>query len=216
MCTRTEAVRTVWRSGYHAQRMGRDRTTALDLQNAPSADLLVRAKAGDQAALNILFSRYLQPLKRWASGRIPRWARDISDTTDVVQDALLQTFKRIELFAPEHDFALQAYLRRAVLNRIADEFRRRRRRPAAAPLDPEQPTELPSPVEIAIARERTQRYEAALLRLRPEDRELIVSRLELEMTYEEIAEATGRPTPNAARSAVVRAMVRLGAQLGHE
>jgi RNA polymerase sigma-70 factor (ECF subfamily) len=184
-----------------------------DLKDAPSAALLVRAKAGDRAALEVLCARYLVPLRRWASGRIPQWARDISDTTDVVQDALLQTFKRIELFEPEHDFALQAYLRRAVLNRIADEYRRRRRRPPAEALDPEMPADAPSPADLAMVRERTQRYEAALLRLRQDDRDLIVSRLELGLTYEEIAASSDKPTANAARSAVVRALVRLTEEL---
>ena len=52
--------------------------------------------------------------------------------------------------------------------------------------------------------------------LRPEERDLIVGRLELELSYEELAQAVGRPTANAARSAVVRAMIRLAEEMGHE
>ena len=55
--------------------------------------LLAQARAGDRTALDTLFARYLPPLRRWATGRLPRWARDVSDTQDLVQDTLLQTFK---------------------------------------------------------------------------------------------------------------------------
>jgi RNA polymerase sigma-70 factor, ECF subfamily len=58
-------------------------------------ELLNRARNGDQPALDQLFARHLRPLQRWASGRLPKWARDLADTDDLVQDTLLQTFKRI-------------------------------------------------------------------------------------------------------------------------
>src|SRR5688572_3175351 len=72
--------------------------------------LLQRAKAGDHEALEILFARHLPALRRWASGRLPRWARDVADTQDLVQDTALQVFKRIETFEPRGDGALHAYL----------------------------------------------------------------------------------------------------------
>src|SRR5690349_24000283 len=37
---------------------------------------LFRSKAGDSDALNHLFARYLPSLRRWASGRLPRWTRE--------------------------------------------------------------------------------------------------------------------------------------------
>jgi RNA polymerase sigma-70 factor (ECF subfamily) len=53
--------------------------------------LIDLAKAGDQAALDRLFDRHLKPLRRWARGRLPGWARDLADTDDLVQETLLQT-----------------------------------------------------------------------------------------------------------------------------
>ena len=61
-------------------------------------ELLDRARNGDRAALDQLFARHAGPLRRWANGRLPTRARDLIDTDDVVQDALLQTFKRIGEF----------------------------------------------------------------------------------------------------------------------
>jgi RNA polymerase sigma-70 factor (ECF subfamily) len=57
--------------------------------------LLVRARSGDHAALDRLFLRHLRPLQRWASGRLPGWARGLADTDDLVQDTLLHTLKRV-------------------------------------------------------------------------------------------------------------------------
>src|SRR5262245_12898579 len=87
-------------------------------------DLIDRAKAGDQRAIERLFDRHLKPLQRWAKGRLPQWARDLADTEDLVQDVLLQTFKRIDNFEVRRVGALQAYLRQAVVNRVRDELRR--------------------------------------------------------------------------------------------
>ena len=74
----------------------------------------------------------------------------------------------------------------------------------------------PTPLEATVSRENLERYEAALSRLRPEDREAIVMRVELGLSHEEIARALGKPSPDAARMAVSRALVRLAEDLGHE
>ena len=71
-----------------------------------------------------LLARHVVPLQRWASGRLPAWARAVTDTDDLVQDTLLQTFKHISDLEPRAAGALQAYLRQAVMNRIRDEIRR--------------------------------------------------------------------------------------------
>src|SRR5512138_714268 len=99
--------------------------------------LLARARDGDTRALDTLFARYLPPLRRWASGRLPRWARDISDTHDLVQETLLHTFRTVRGFEPRHEGALQAYLRRAVMNRIRDEIRKREARGERVPVQSE-------------------------------------------------------------------------------
>jgi RNA polymerase sigma-70 factor (ECF subfamily) len=180
--------------------------------------LLDRARLGDQEALEQLFSRYLKPLQRWAKGRLPGWARDLADTDDLVQDTLVQTFKKIDGFEPRRVGALQAYLRQAVLNRIRDELRRKRRRPEMTELDGLEVDRAASPVEEAIGREAVDRYEHALTRLRPEEREAIIARIELGYSYEELAEALGKPSPDAARKAAERALVRLAEEMkrGHE
>jgi RNA polymerase sigma factor (sigma-70 family) len=178
-----------------------------------SLTLLERAREGDRAALETLIARYLPRLQRWASGRLPRWARDMADTHDLVQETLFQTFRKIERFEPRGEGALQAYLRQAILNRIREELRRAKRRPARSELDSQVQDEGRSPLEEAIGQEAVEHYERALATLRREDREAVVARIELGYTNEEVAELLGKPTANAARMAVARAIVRLAKEM---
>jgi RNA polymerase sigma-70 factor (ECF subfamily) len=187
---------------------------ARDLDAHSSVELLALAKDGHPDAIGVLFARYLAPLKRWTHGRLPRWVRDVADTDDVVQDTLLQTFKRIELFEPERSGALEAYLRQAVMNRIRDEFRRSARRKPTTVLETDAPAGNPSPLDEAVGAELMADYERALEQLTAEDRDVIVGRIEMDLTYEELAERLGRPSANAARMAVVRALARLAQSMG--
>jgi RNA polymerase sigma-70 factor (ECF subfamily) len=176
-------------------------------------DLLVRARSGDREALERLLVRYRPVLRRWAKGRLPVWARDLAETDDLVQDTLVQTVGKIGAFEPRHDGALLAYLRKALQNRLRDEIRRRGRMPERASLDTQAPDDTASPLERAVGVQNLELYEAALARLRPEDRELIVLRLEMRLSYEELAKAARKPSANAARMAVLRALVRLGEEI---
>ncbi len=176
-------------------------------------DLIERVRGGDTEALERLLARHIGPLRRWLSGRLPRWARDLADTDDLVQDSLLRTFQKIEDFDVRGAGALQAYLRQAVLNRVRDELRRKARAPErvdAQALDLEAEG---SPLEDAIGREAFERYEAALSRLKPEEREAIIGRVEMDYSYAELAEALGKPSAEAARKAAQRALLRLAEEM---
>jgi RNA polymerase sigma factor (sigma-70 family) len=175
--------------------------------------LLARARAGDADALNDLFSRHVPLLSRWARGRLPGWARDVADTHDLVQETVFQTFKNMQGFEPRGKGALRAYLRQALLNRVRNEIRRVSRRPTIEALDEQAPSHESSPLQSAIRQQQHERYEAALSRLNDAERELIVARLELGLTYEEMAVALGKPSWNAARMAVARALIRLASEL---
>jgi RNA polymerase sigma factor (sigma-70 family) len=190
-----------------------DPSAPLDASHPPSRettlDLVDRVRAGDQDALAILMDRFLPRLRRWASGRMPIALRDLADTSDFVQDVLLQSFQKVARLEANREGGLQAYLRQAVLNRIRDEFRRSRRRPETVEFDTAHPDEGPSPLEAAIGRQDLERYERVLAGLRPIDREAVIARLELGFTYEEVAKLIGKPTANAARMAVERALTRV-------
>jgi len=171
--------------------------------------LIEQIRAGDKSALDRLLRRFLPLLTRWASGRLPRAARDLSDTEDLVQETIISALRHIDHIEIRGEGALQAYLRRAVLNRIRDELRRHGRRGLAETLDENLRAKEDSPLEIAIGNEALERYEAALSRLSAGDREAVIARIELGQTYAEIASALGKPSTEAARMAVNRALARL-------
>ena len=177
-----------------------------------SVELLARARSGDTIALNDLCARYLPRLQKWAHGRLPPWARGALDTHDLVQDVLAQVIPRLGSFEPRHDGAFQAFLRTALSNRIRDEIRRAQRRPTGV-LASDRPADGPSPIEEAIGSEALARYEAALQRLKPADREAIIARIELGLPYPEVAQALGKPSVAAAHVAVSRALVKLAKEM---
>ena len=172
-------------------------------------ELLERVKGGDQAALDDLVERSVPPLKRWARGRLPQHARSLQETQDLVQNAVMRAIPRLKTFQALHPGALQAFLRQAVANEIIDEIRKVKRRPEPVAIADELPSREPSPLEQAIGREGFERYETALARLKPSDREAIIARMELQQSYEEVALALAKPNANAARAAVKRAIERL-------
>jgi RNA polymerase sigma-70 factor (ECF subfamily) len=176
--------------------------------------LIRRAQAGDTSALDTLYARYLPRMQRWAHGRLPPWCRGLVETQDLVQDTLIQVSQRIGAFEPRHEGAFQGYVRQALLNRIRDEIRRARGK-IIDTLESAHPDPQPSPLQEAIGAELLERYEAALVRLKPEDREAIVARVEMGMTWSEIAEAFDKNSDAAARMAVTRALVRLAREMSH-
>src|SRR5688500_18838650 len=159
-----------------------------------SGELLRRARAGDSRALSTLLRRQGMALTRWARGRLPRWARHLADTADLVQDALLNTFRRIDRFDDRGSGALQAYLRQAVQNRISDELRRIDRRPTAE-IDDDFPADGLSPYDLTLSAERALRYKQALASLSEADRILIVARFEMDYTSEQPPPAAVRAAP---------------------
>jgi RNA polymerase sigma-70 factor, ECF subfamily len=176
--------------------------------STPSSRLLARARLGDRTALGRLLGRWLPRLRRWTHRRLPQWARAATDTSDLVQDAWLQTLRRFDTLDVRSRRALAAYLRQSVRNRIRDEHRRFARRGASEPLTDSLADTTRSPFDVTLAHERESRYRAALARLAPRDRELIVAHVELEYTHEQIGCMTGR-SAHAARMALERAVRRL-------
>jgi RNA polymerase sigma-70 factor (ECF subfamily) len=179
------------------------------LSDEPTIELVVRARNGDRQAVEALLQRSIPHLKRWAHGKLPAAARNNLDTGDLVQDTVLHTLRRLDSFEPRHVGAMQAYLRQSVLNRIRDEVRRIGRHPVSIELPEDMPSEEPSPEEQAVRAEAVSRYYEALGHIRPRDRELVVTRIEAQWTYDEIAKHFAMSTADAARMAVSRALRRL-------
>lgn len=175
--------------------------------------LLARVRSGNREALDQLVGRLGPRLRRWAAGRMPAQARQAVDTEDLVQDTLMHVLPRLQTFEPEGSGALYAYARQALLNRIRDRWRRWKVRPASTVLEDDLPDAAASPLEQTIGHDVAARYEAALQRLRAGDREVIVSRVEMGCSYQELAETLGKPSVAAARKAAERALLRLALEM---
>ena len=174
--------------------------------------VLERAQDGDERAVEILIERALPPVRRWARGRLPRYARADANTEDVVQDALLRTLRGIKRFQHRTVGGLQAYLRQAVVNRVRDLIRGSRRRGPAGEGLAEPADWRPSPLEEVITRQQLDLFLDALSRLRPADRQVIVWRIELGYTADEIATKLGKSTA-AAGMTITRAIARLAKEM---
>jgi RNA polymerase sigma factor (sigma-70 family) len=179
-------------------------------------DLLDQARKGDAYATDALFARIVPALRRWARGRLPSNARELCDTEDLVQDTLAGVLRHLAEFEARHQGSLLAYLRLALLNRVRDEVRRARRRGPAVELPMEWPDGSASPLERVLGQAEIDRYECALQRLRGDHREAILWRIECGCSYEELATALGKPSANAARVAVRRALMRLAKEMSNE
>jgi DNA-directed RNA polymerase specialized sigma24 family protein len=177
-----------------------EKTVPLDTESTQR--LLARARAGDAEALDRLLARCLPALRRWAHGRLPQFARDMNDTVDIVQEAVMRSLQHLDGFEPRHEGALLAYLRQA------------KRHPMAVEMPDNLALDGTSPLEAAIGAENAVRYERALAKLRDEDREAIILRLEMHYTYDELRVALDKPSEGAARLAVRRALERLAGQMG--
>ena len=188
-------------------------TTRLPNQEQPLSDstpsLLRRAKNGDRAAQDAVVARHLPRLKRWARGRLPRNARGLEDTDDLLQSAFARTMSRIERVEADQSAGLQGYLRRAVLNRVQDLVRRGRTRPSADHSVGGIADRGPSPLEDLLGRELLECYETALCLLSDLERELVIARLEDGLSFEEIAHELSRPSSDAARVGYTRALRKL-------
>lgn len=170
-------------------------------------------QAGDAAALEALIARYRPRLVRWASGRLPAYARDLAETQDLVQETLVQAFRKIERIEIRGEGALQAYLRTVLLNAIRMELRRVRRRPVGSELESGIESDDQSPLEKAIGAQTLDRYEQALATLRESDQQLVVAHVEFGFSHQELAQAFDKPSPNAARMALQRALLQLAQEM---
>ena len=175
--------------------------------------LLDEVRAGNEAAVSLLYKRHLARLQRWARGRLPRGARELMDTDDLVQQVLMKTLRHVDSFEPTHTGGFQSYLRAGVTNLIRDELRRRQRQPHGRETASSVEAFGPSPLEELVGREKLDRYERGLSQLSGSDREMVVARLELGLSYNEIAKELGKPSADAARMAVTRAVTRLAEEV---
>lgn len=187
-----------------------------DLEPETTYRLLEQAGAGDSAALDALCRRYLPRLRRWAAGRLPAASRDMIETDDLVQEVLASATRHVKTFEYRQERAFQAYVRKALHNRVLQEIERTRARPEVRGVSINHRSTEASPLEELVGSETLSRYERALESLDPMERDAIVGRLELRLSYADLAESLGKPTPDAARKHVSRALLKLASEMSRD
>ena len=187
-------------------------------RRCPTAESTVRLceriRHGDDSARAALIERYFCALHRWARGRLPRYTRNEMNTEDLVQETLLRALGRLEGFKPGETGSFLAYLRQILKNRIRDEVRKFQRRPVVEELEESIEESGPSPLEEVIDGQMWERYESALATLPAQQQEGVIMRLEFQFSHEQVAEALGMPTANAARMMVSRAIEKMVESMG--
>lgn len=163
-----------------------------------------------------LFESLLPGLIDWTRGRLPRRARRRMDSGDLVQEACVGALKRIPELDTEQPEAMRAYLQQCIRNRIRDELRRAGKGEVQNGDGDGSVDGAPSPLDTAILTEDQVRFRRALAQLTPGEQELVVGRVDLDLSYEHLALATGRPSADAARVATRRAVLRLAREMGRD
>lgn len=176
-----------------------------------TSTLLLKIKSGDAAARERLFDTYLPIISRWAHGRLPAYARDLSETADMVQASLLKALEHVDDFEAVREGAFLAYLRQILLNHIRMEIRRVTRRQKHGQADPEaEVVDMEASVmQQVIGDEALQSYEKGLMELKPQAREAVILRLEFGYSFAEIANAVEMNSANAARMMVSRSLAQV-------
>lgn len=154
-----------------------------------SDDALMLAWAdGDVAAFETLYGRHRQRLHRFLLGQL----RDPGLADEIFQDTWQRVVAAGKDWQPDAAFATWLY--RIARNRIADHWRARQHRPPA-PVDADERTarvEDPDTPELRMSGlQRDRELRQALDALPDEQREVVLLRLEQELTLEEIGDVTG-------------------------
>lgn len=195
--------------------------------SAPDTErLLERARTGDEAALNEIFTRHQDRLCRMVEMRLDPRLRTRIDAADVVQEAFVDVVQRLDGYLRDPHLPLFLWLRLVVGERLLQMHRHHlgaQKRdahrevslyqgalPAAssAALAAQLLGKLTSPTEAALRAERALRLQQALNTLDPADREVISLRHFEELTCAESAQVLGISDAAAAKR-YVRALKRL-------
>ena len=186
----------------------------MERMDGVDAEEVERARAGDAEAFRVLVERHSRVLFRVAY----RLTGNEQDAEDVVQEAFLKAYRRLDQFKSRADIG--SWLYRIAANCAVDVLRTRMRRDEQplwpGPEDDAGPPDLPAAGPgsdwMAHASELRRRIGTAMSRLSPLERAAFVLRHFEERSTREIGEALGLET-SAVKQSVFRAVRKMRAAL---
>ncbi|MFQ5427005.1 MAG: RNA polymerase sigma factor [Gaiellales bacterium] len=156
-------------------------------------DLVQRAQGGDSRALDALIARHASLVSRLAANLLD----DIEDARDATQESLLKLSLRLRQFRGEAQFT--TWLHRLVTNTCRDVARgaaRRRSEPLGDHVEQERAFDT-DPTRLAALADLRRDIADQLGRLSPDQRQLVIMRDALGLSYEEIARLARIPIGTA-------------------
>ena len=193
-----------------------------------SVELIRQAQAGDGDAMNRLIGRYYERVRPIVRARLGPRLKARMDSADILQETFVEAVRMFDRFEIRAESSLIQWLariaelrvREAVQKMQADKRNPDREIPIDAPKGEsatlrEPSAQSPTPSSIAASSEEAERVEACLAQLNPEHREAILLRVYAGASWQEVADALGRPSPGAARMLHSRAMAELSSAFLH-
>jgi RNA polymerase sigma-70 factor (ECF subfamily) len=157
------------------------------------AELVGRVLSGSEQAARELVGRHQRPV----FNLIARMVRDPALAEDLAQETFVKVFTRLASYDPGYKFA--SWILKIAQNTTIDYLRQARPRTAsldstddwteAASYD----STTSSPLALVERQELADVLDAAIDRLRPEYRQVVILRYQEELSYEEIAETVALP-----------------------
>lgn len=157
-------------------------------------ELLRAACNGERRAQQQLCAICLPKMRQWARSLLPRTHRGINDADDLVQIALMQTWRRLGDFDMRGGASFYAYLHRVLLNEVRAEIRRCSRRGRNVECDETLSDGGDPAVDGLLADERERVLQQAVRKLDGHQRRHFEMRVGLGMSFGEIAAHTGAST----------------------
>lgn len=192
-----------------------------DLAARTDQEIVVLARAGEEAAYRELIRRYERPL----FSLLYRMVRDRELAEDLAQETFIKALNAIESYRPEYKFS--SWIFKIANNAAIDHLRRRELdtlslegSPHAETPEAVEATALQigdrqeSPLDAVEARELGGQIEQAIAQLRPEYRSCILLRHVEGRAYEEIAEILSLPL-GTVKTYIHRARNELRQALAH-
>jgi RNA polymerase sigma-70 factor, ECF subfamily len=183
--------------------------------------LLMRIGSGDRNAFNELFDRHRNDLRRAVQLRLDRQLRTRVDASDVVQEAQLEAFRRLDDYLQRRPMPFRLWLRKTAQERIhnhrrahLDTARRSVRREQALPDQSSMMIAAPflsrgtSPSQRLVNREHKRLVSEAVNELPELDREILLMRNVEGLSQPEIAQVL-ELSHDAVRKRYGRALVTL-------